>query len=224
MDNRKIQYLKELPFWKTLSDHEKEYTKNNTTLTRYDAGKLLYDGGDNCLGLIYVVQGNVRVYIISEEGREITLFRLGEKEDCVISASCVISQLTFETIMKADTNSELLILNSNALQKLAKRNSYVNSYMYERITERFSQVMWVMQEIVFKRFDQRLAKFFIEEYERTGKKEIRMTQEEIAERVNSAREVVARMLRQFSRDGLVESKRGCIVLRNIDSLRSLNEK
>lgn len=222
MDSRKERYLKDLPFWGELSEKERAFAESSTRMLRYDPGELLYGGGDNCLGLIYLIQGSIRVYIISEDGREITLFRLEPGEDCVISASCVISQLSFETVMSADEGSEIMVLNPDALQKLASESACVNSYMYERISERFSQVMWVLQEIVFKSFDRRLAGFLMSEYERSGEKEIRMTQEEIAQRVNSAREVVARMLRQFVQDGLVETGRGRIVLKNIEKLRALN--
>lgn len=223
MKNKK-QYLEKIPFWNRLSNREKQYMTNNSVIRDYDRGELLYEGTDNCLGLLYVISGTVRVCIISEDGREITLFRIQKEEDCVMSASCVISQLTFETVMNAEEKTQLLILNPNALQQLAEDNIYVKSYLYQRISDRFSQVMWVLQEIVFKRFDQRLAKFLVDEYDKTGVHFIQMTQEEIAQRVNSAREVVARMLRQFSSDGIIKTKRGHIELKDIDTLRQLNNE
>lgn len=93
--------------------------------------------------------------------------------------------------------------------------------MYELATERFSSVMWVMQQILFYGFDRRLATFLLNEYRRTGATSIRMTQEQIAQNVNSAREVVARMLKQFASDGLIENRRGVIVLKDIGGLENL---
>ena len=188
-----------------------------------DTGEILCGSAERCLGMIHLLKGRIRVYILSEDGREITLFRINPGDNCVISASCVISQLKFDTIMEVEKPSGLLIVNAGTFQSLADKNLHVNCFMYQLATERFSQVMWVMQEVLFLRFDQRLAKFLLSEYERTGNKEIKMTQEEIAKHVNSAREVVARMLSRFSSDHLVEIRRGKVVLRDVDGLQRIKQ-
>lgn len=221
MNNTEIPYDK-LAFWDKLSDSQREYLKQNSGVRQFKKGELLYGDGDSCLGMIYMLSGGIRVCIISEDGREITLFRVGTGECCVLSASCVISQIEFDTVMYADEEASVFIINAGAFARLAEENVHVNSFMYELATERFSQVMWVMQDIIFLRFDQRLAGFLVAYYDRTGEKQLRMTQEVIAQNVNSAREVVARMLRQFAADGLVEMKRGCITLKDIDALRDIS--
>ena len=78
-----------------------------------------------------------------------------------------------------------------------------------------------MQQILFERFDRRLAGFLLEEYARTGSREILMTHEQIAAQVSSAREVVARTLKRFSADGLVEMKRGKLLLKDPNALKKL---
>ena len=123
--------------------------------------------------------------------------------------------------MTASKDCEVLIISAAVLENLMKQNIYARCFIYETLSDRFSSVMWTIQMILFKGFDKRLASFLIEEYERTGLITIRMTHEQIAEYINSAREVVARMLKRFAADGLVEFKRGCIMLKDIEALKSI---
>lgn len=216
-----INTLSKLPFWKQLNNEEKEYALSNSALRSYKKGELIHGCSNSCLGMLYIIKGSLRAYIISEEGREITLFRLNENDTCVLSADCVIKQITFETQIEAEYDCEALIINSGAFMKLSDKNIYVKCFMYELISERFSSVMWTMQQILFAKLDHRLAEFLINQYEKTNSNEIHMTQEQIAQQINSAREVVARMLKQFSAEGLVEIKRGCIILKNISELKNI---
>lgn len=130
-------------------------------------------------------------------------------------------ELTFETQICAEKETELLIVNSSVLSSLAEKNIYVRCYMYELIAERFSSVMWIMQQILFLGFDRRLANFLVRECAKNGRNEINMTHEQIAKDLGSAREVVARMLKRFSAEGLVEIRRGSIIVKDIDALESL---
>lgn len=211
-------YLEKLPYYEHLTDEQKETVLANWTRRTFKKGQLIHNSIDDCLGQIYLISGSLRAFVVSEDGREITLFRMAENDTCVLSASCAISQITFDTGIICESDSEVLILNSAVFSKLTEENIYVKCYMYELLSNRFSTVMFTMQEIIFKGFDRRLAGFLISEYERTGLVEIRMTHEQIAKYTNSAREVVARMLKSFSNDGLVEVKRGVIKLKDIEAL------
>lgn len=171
--------------------------------------------------MIHVLSGELRAFIISDEGREITLFWLRAGDDCALSASCVLPEITFETQLRTTKDAKLLLIPSGLYERLMTSNIYVRCFTYELAAQHFSNVMWVMQQIVFHGFDERLATYFVEEYERSGSREIRKTQEEIAEATNSAREVVARMIKQFVSDGLIESKRGVIILKDIEKLKRL---
>ena len=210
-----------LPYWDKLTGNEQDLLRNHAFIRSFTKNELISSCDTSCLGMIMLLKGQVRVYIVSEDGREITLFRLNKGEYCVTTASCVIQQLTFDTVIAAEDNTEMLVVPSSLFHKLAEENIYVKASMFELLTERFSSVMWVMQQVLFKRFDQRLAEFFVSYYEKNGTKEIRMTQEEIAANVNSAREVVARMLKQFASDGMISVQRGKIVLNDIEALRDL---
>lgn len=215
------EYLKLLPFWDKLSETEKAFVADHAVLKHYRKGQLISSGSVECLGMILMLDGELRAYVLSEEGREITLFRIKKGDTCVLSASCVINQITFETHICAQSDSIAVVINSGAFSILSRGNIYVRCYMYELLITRFSSVMWVMQQILFNGFDKRLASFLIDESERCKCTEIRMTHEEIATYTNSAREVVARMLKRFASEGLVDLRRGTVVLKDIEALKKL---
>lgn len=213
--------LNKLPFWTSLTEQEKEILSKSAVIRRYEKGSFIHSSDRDCLGMLFILSGEIRTYILSDEGREITLFRLYPNDLCVLSASCVISQISFDTQMTARQNTEVLIIPPNITALLKEQNISVRCFLYEQATERFSEVMWAMQQILFKGLDQRLAAFLVEECERTNSNAVRMTHEQIARNISSAREAVARMLKQFTQDGLVELKRGEIIIKDTDGLKRL---
>lgn len=213
--------LNKLPFWASLTEQEKEILRKSAVIRRYEKGSFIRSSDRDCLGMLFILSGEIRTYILSDEGREITLFRLYPNDLCVLSASCVISQISFDTQMTARQDTEVLIIPPNITALLKEQNISVRCFLYEQATERFSEVMWAMQQILFKGLDQRLAAFLVEECERTNSNTVRMTHEQIARNISSAREAVARMLKQFTQDGLVELKRGEIIIKDTDGLKRL---
>lgn len=214
-----LSHLDELPIWPRLSEAQRRRVAEGTVAAHFDKGTFLSSG--SCMGMIHIVKGSVRVYLLSEDGREVTLFRIGEGDTCVMSASCAVSQISFEVHMTVERDCDILLIPSSVFNSLADENIYVKCYMYEVITERFSSVVWTLQQILFKNMDRRLAEYLIHRYEESGSVNLPATQEQIAVDINSAREVVARMLKRFAEDGLVETKRGTIVLKDIEALRAL---
>lgn len=219
-----VRILPRLPFWDKLSPEEQAYVRRNAAIRRAPAGQLLYSRDCACVGLVYVISGMLRIYSLSPEGREITLFRLGAGEPCVFSASCVVKQISFDTHMSAQEDSELLVLNAEAFAFITETNVYARCFLFERAAEDFSSVMRTMESILFEPFDSRLASFLVAEAQRIGGKELKLTQSEIAEKVNSAREVVARMLREFSEKGLVETRRGTVTILDINGLKNISSE
>ena len=213
--------LERLPFWPSLSERERDMVRRSAVLRRYEKGALIHDGGNECLGMLLLLSGEIRTYLLSDEGREVTLYRLYAGDVCVLSASCVISQITFDTQISAQQETEVLIIPASIVAALREEDLSLRCLLYELATQRFSDVMWAMQQILFKSLDRRLATFLLAEAERTGSSTIRMTHEQIAQHISSAREAVARMLKSFSEDGLVALRRGEIVLRDVDGLMKL---
>lgn len=213
--------LSTLAFWPRLDATQQALMERNASIRTYPKGALIHGGSDACLGFTLLLEGDVRACLLSEEGREITLFHLYPGDPCMLTAACVISQITFDTHLVAEQACKLLVVNAGTVETLAAQNIYVRCFLYELATARFSSVMWSMQQVLFARFDRRLATFLLGEYARTGNPEIHMTHEQIAQHVSSAREVVARMLKRFAADGLVEMRRGAIRLTDPDGLRQL---
>ena len=214
-----LSILYSLPYWDTLTDDERRLVAENTRSLRFPKGALVLAGGD-CLGLMAVKSGGLRAYLLSEEGREVTVFRVGPGESCVLSATCVMSQITFETHLEAAADTELLVLGSGAFGRLTEENIHIRCFLYEMAAERFSQVLWVMQQILFMGFDRRLA-LYLSQASSAGGDTLKLTHEEIARDMGSAREVVTRMLRRFSDEGLVRLGRGSVTLLDRAALERL---
>ncbi|MBP8640674.1 MAG: Crp/Fnr family transcriptional regulator [Oscillospiraceae bacterium] len=201
-------FAQSFPFWEKLSDDEKKTLCVQTSFAEYSKGQNIHGNTGNCTGALLVKSGILRAYILSDGGKEITLYRLYPGDICMLSASCVMQSITFDVYVDAEVKSEVYIINSGAFAKQMEENVFVENFALKMATERFSEVMWAMQQILFMSFDRRLAVFLIDELAKDGGDTIKLTQEQIAKYMGSAREVVSRMLKYFSTEGLVEVSRG----------------
>ena len=208
------------PFWKQLSQEDRESICRNTTDVRFTKGQTVHDG-NGCAGVFFVRKGCLRVYILSEEGKEITLYRLYEGDMCMLSASCVIQAITFDVLIDAEESCECLVVSGNAFAEVSERNRDIKIFALETAIGRFSDVMWIMQQILFMSMDKRLAIFLSDEASRTKSDTITLTQEQIAKYMGSAREVVSRMLKYFANEGIVEVSRKGVHILNKEKLRAL---
>lgn len=200
--------INSLTFYEKLNDSQKRAIADNISVKRLKQGYNVHSSSEECTGLIIVRHGELRVYMLSEDGREITLYRLFENDVCVLSASCVLDSITFDVFIDAEEDSEVLIVNSKTVNEIAKSNVYAECFMLKRATERFSEVMWVMQQILFFKADRRVAIFLIDEMNKTKSASLNLTHDKIAKYIGSAREVVSRILKYFERDKIVKLQRG----------------
>lgn len=219
--NEILLFKKHLTFWDKLTDKQKDKIIKNTSVVRYQKDSSIHTADLDCVGLLLPKTGTLRVYILSEEGREITLYRIRSGSVCILSAACVLQSITFDVSIDAVTDCELLQLDSAVFLSIMQENIYVEAFAYKKATERFSDAMWAMQQILFMSFDKRLALFLLEETSKTGSQSLRMTHEEIAKYMGSAREVVSRMLKYFSSEGLVRISRGEILITDHKKLMTL---
>lgn len=219
----RIAQLGRLPFWKNLTTEQQEDIAHSTTIQQFPAGSMVHSCGGECLGLFQVRKGRVRAYLLSEEGREVTLFQMGEGDICTLSAACVMEQIAFDTQMTALEDCQLLVVNSGVVRRVMEENIYARCFVYEMTTRRFTDVMQSMQQLLFLGVDQRLAVFLLRASAAADSLEIKITHEQIAQQISSAREVVARMLKKFSAQGLVEVRRGSIRLLDKAGLQALNQ-
>ncbi len=208
-------------FWNKLKESEQKELKENIHFSTYEKGSEIHNSDSDCLGVSLITKGQLRVYILSEDGRDITLYRLYQGDVCILTASCVIEAITFDLFIEATEDTELMIVQTAAFKRLREQNIYVDHYTYQLTTDRFSDVMWTMQQILFMSMDQRLAVFLADEISKNHSLEIKLTHEEIAKFIGSSREVVTRVLKYFSREGIVELSRGCIKVMDKNKLRNM---
>jgi CRP/FNR family transcriptional regulator, anaerobic regulatory protein len=220
-DDRFEMFKKFFPFWEKLTETQKELLFRYTSDTVYDKGINIHGNNGECTGAILIKSGQIRAYMLSEEGREITLYRLYPGDVCMLSASCVLKTITFDVFVDAEEKSEVSIINSTAFATLTEQNIYVENFALKVATERFSDVMWAMQQILFMSFDRRLAVFLLDELSKNDGDIIKLTHEQIAKYMGSAREVVSRMLKYFSSEGLVEYSRSGIKVLDKKKLRKI---
>ncbi|MCH1981599.1 Crp/Fnr family transcriptional regulator [Ruminococcus sp. OA3] len=214
--------LKEyFPVWDSLTREEQLNIINNSALKEYGKGELLHQGDMDCVGLFIINTGKIRTYLLSDDGKEVTLYRLGHGDTCILSASCALATITFDVYIEAEEKTQVLLISSSFFSSLMEKNIYVECFSYKLATERFSDVMWAMQQILFMNLDQRLAIFLWDELSRSEGNVIHITHEQIARYIGSAREVVSRMLKYFVADGIVELSRGGIRIVDKKRLRKL---
>ena len=222
VETNELQFVKSrLDFWDKLSQNEVDLLLNNISLVTYHKDFNLHSADSECLGVLVIKSGGLRVYILSEDGREVTLYRLAARDVCVLSASCVLNSITFDVHIDAEVDTDTYLINIGTFSKLSRQNVYVENFAYKNTIERFSDVMWAIEQILFMSIDKRLAIFLLDEMSKTSSFELHITQEQIAKYIGSAREVVSRMLKVFQSDGILEQNRGSIHILDKEKLRSI---
>lgn len=208
-------------FWDELGKEEQDAFCSSSNIQSYKKGEFVHDKQEDCLGILLILKGEIRIYVQSDEGKEITLFRMGEGEVCTISAACIMREISFEIMIEASEDAELLVTGVPYIKRLMEKSLLVQLFMYKQMSEHFSDSMWALSEILFKSFDKRLAGYLEEARLKTGNPVISATHDEIARNMGSAREVVSRMLKYFEKEGLVELSRGTITIRDPGRLRKM---
>lgn len=215
------QVYKEIfPFWDEISESDREFICQNSVAVT-DPKKTNIHNGNECSGVIIVRSGCLRIYIMSEDGKDITLYRLHKGDMCMLSASCVLQSITFDVFADTEDESECYVINGSAFSQISERNPQIKIFALETAVSRFSDVMWIMQQILFMSMDKRLAIFLSDESARTASDTINLTHEQIARYIGSAREVVSRMLKYFANEGIVEVSRKGIKILDKSRLKKL---
>ena len=213
-------FAKTFPFWNNLNETDKETFRRTSYHMSYPKGTNIHDG-NQCTGVILVRTGSLRLFMLSDEGKEITLCRIFPGEMCMLSASCVFESITFDIFVDSEENSDCVVISGCAFAELSNRMPEVKIFALEAAISRFSDIMWVMQQILFMNMDKRLAIFLNDEIARTGSDTVSLTHEQVAKYMGSAREVVSRMLKYFANEGLVEVSRKGIKILDKKQLRKI---
>jgi len=210
------------PVWSKLTPSQQELILNTLITRKVNKGAIVHNGNLECTGLLVIKSGQLRSYILSEEGREITIYRLFDMDLCVLSASCIIRSIQFEIIIEAEKDTELWIIPPGIYKKIMEESAPVANYTSELMATHFSDVMWLMEQIMWKSMDKRVAAFLLEECAIEGTNKLKITHEVIANHLGTHREVVTRMLRYFQSEGLILLSRGTVEIVSQDKLEALS--
>lgn len=209
------------PVWNRLTAAQQNQLLTGLTSRKAKKGTILHNGSADCTGLLLIKTGQLRAYILSDEGREITIYRLFDRDMCLFSASCILNSIQFEITITAEKDTEFWLIPSELYKNLLTESAPLANYTNELMAARFSDVMWLIEQVLWKSLDKRLAAFLLEEAAIEDSNELKITHEIIANHLGSHREVITRMLRYFQSDGIVKLSRGKITLLNPERLEEL---
>lgn len=211
------------PMWDKLEPGQRQILENALGQRSVKKDQVIHSGDMDCTGLYLVVSGQLRAYILSEEGREISIYRLFPRDVCLFSASCIMRSIQFQVTIQAEKDSLLYVIPAEIYKSLMEQSAPLANYTNEIMASRFSEVMWLIEQVMWKSFDKRLAAFLLEESSLEGSHVLKTTHELIAKHMGSAREVVTRMLRYFQSEGMVKLSRGAIELCDPQALEELRD-
>lgn len=214
--------LKEFfPVWKELTPGQREQLTASASKRMVSQGTVIHNGSMDCTGLLLLEQGQLRSFMLSEEGREITLYRLLDGDICLFSASCMLRSIQFDVTITAQRDTSLWVIPAELYKSIMAQSAPLANFTNEVMADRFSNVMWLLEQVLWKRFDQRLALFLLEERALEGTDMLKLTHEAIGSHLGNPREVVTRMLRYFQSEGLVELARGTVKITDANGLKEL---
>ena len=211
-----------LPFWDKLTPEQQNQIATVAEYHNVKKGTHIHDSSAECLGLVTVRSGQLRAYILSEDGREITIGRLFDYDVSLLSASCVMPDMQFNIMIEAEKDTQFWSIPACLFKNLVDESLAVSNYSRSLISSNLSELMWLMEQIMWKSFDKRLAAFLLEESALEGTPLLKITHEKIAAHMGTAREVVTRMLRYFQNEGMVKLTRGTIEIADEEKLEQLN--
>ena len=191
--------------------------KQHAQYAKIPAGHDVFVDGDRVDGIALLLSGVVRVYKIGETGREITLYRFGLGESCILSANAIMSQKTFPAIATVEEDAEAVMIPADVFREWVNKYEMWREFVFDLLSERLSTVMTVVDEVVFKRMDRRVASLLLNQAK--VQNPMRVTHQEIAAELGSSREVISRILEDFSKEELIESGRGTLEVLDMEGLK-----
>ena len=216
-----MEFAAYFPIWNKLTNDQQQRIMEVLEFHKVEKGTHIHDSSADCLGLVVLKSGQLRTYILSEEGREISISRLFEYDVSLLSASCVMPDLQLNVMIEAEKDSEFWSVPACLFKNLMEESAAVSGFANSLMGSNFSELMWLMEQIMWRSFDKRLAAFLVEETQVEGSASLKITHEKIANHMGTAREVVTRMLRYFQTEGMVKLTRGTVEITDEKKLIAL---
>lgn len=194
--------------------------QDTASFARIPEGRDVFIEGDHVDAIALLISGVVRVYKIGETGREITLYRFGNGESCILTANAILSQENFPAVATVEKEAEAVMIPADAFREWVRHYDLWREFVFDLLSHRLSSVMAIVEEVAFHRMDARLASLLSERGRRSDL--IRITHQEIAAELGSSREVISRILEDFSAQEIVEVSRGSIKILDSETLQALS--
>ncbi len=218
-----MEFQSVFPIWEQLNATQQQQILDGLHTRSVKKGTRIHNGSIDCSGLLVIRSGQLRAYILSETGREITIYRLFDRDICLLSASCIIRSIQFEVVIEAEKDTELWVVPAKLYKTIMEESAPAANYTNELMASRFSEVMWLIEQILWKSLDKRIADFLLQEVIIEGKHELKLTHEAIANHLGTHREVITRMLRYFQSEGMVKLSRGMVAVADEEKLQALRD-
>jgi len=219
-----MDFAEYFPVWSKLTPDQQARLSSVVFTRSVKAGTVVHSGSLDCTGMLLIKSGQLRGYIFSDEGREVTIYRLFEMDICLLSAACIMNSLQFDITIQAEKDTELWVIPPDFYKSLMEESAPVANYTNEIMAARFSEAVWLIEQVMWKSMDKRVADFLLQETAIEGTSVLKITHEAIANHLGTHREVVTRMLRYFQSDGMVKLSRGTVEVTAPDKLRKLGVK
>ena len=208
-----------LPFlWRAEPQARREFLAN-AYLARIPAGHDVFVEGDEAEAIALLLSGVVRVYKIGENGREITLYRFGNGESCILTANVILSRQTFPAIATVERDAEAVMIPAGAFRQWIGRYDLWRDFIFGLLSQRLASVIATVDEVAFRRMDVRVAAFLLARSQNGG--QVHITHQQIAAELGSSREVISRLLESLEDGGLIRRSRGVIEVLDVKGLATL---
>lgn len=215
--------LARIPFFEAASHGLREAFAAEGRVVRLKAGEFFLREGDACGQFAILVSGRLRVFKLAESGHEITLYHVGPGEACPLNVSCILSDRPVPAMAVAEEDSEALVTSAVTFRRWVAEHEPLRTFVFQMFSTRLAEVMSLVEEVAFRRMDQRLAHRLLELFRADAgpRDSVAVTHAELASDLGTAREVVSRLLKEFERVGAIGLARGHIQLRSLARLESL---
>lgn len=204
-------------FLGSLNPAEEDAIRQYSMLKKLPAGQTVFLEGDTCSFFAFLLSGRVRVFKSGETGREITLYRFKKGEGCILTASCILSKTRFPAQAVVEEETETVLVPNELLREYVKGYESWREYFFNLLSERLGEVMEIIDEVVFRKMDSRIAELLLL---RPAERALDITHREIASELGTSREVVSRILKDLEKENIIQIDRGKIVINNPLQLKS----
>jgi len=218
MAHIKEEYLSDaLPFWSALTNSQRENIIANSRSERIKRDSLIY-GGIGDLGVVIVRRGRLCVYTVSQEGREFVIMRLFGGGICMLGSETVMGRSAHVINISAESDADLIVINSTVYDEICMMNRRAEFFTRTVINDHMAAIVTNVQNMLLVSVERRVANFILEEHDRSGSSRIKVTHEQLAKYIGTAREVVSRTLKKLNADGVITAERGVIVIKDLTAL------